>query len=718
MKKSKKLFLSLTTLTMGLALIACTTDATSSLTSSSQPQSSSTPEPEIVEVEVEKKFGVNVAAAEGTTVNIVDPQENGYSAGSELKFTVTVNKSHLELESVKYDGKAVLPDAEGVYTVVVLNKEATIETTVVVRGEENLLEVSNVDQTTMPTTAEELKLALENTVAAESKYMSTGTYYSTYESYEEEVSLKAEIGHNDVAIVEGHSISYASSNIKNYSYTETSLHGDKLHTVIDSAGASRVDSLQATIQSVVSDETEPNSTQIKASDAAKAVSTSGFVEKLMKRSFGNSDESFVSTSSYGGWKEITVSSTLAEDGKSYFASASAFYSYYDRFVNLTVEIDGDGFLRNADLQVCDYATSDVEEVREMVTPEEGGDPVDTLVGHKPADGATPEEVQVIQIEQVRGYRSSLNSTDLSNYVTSDYDVLIDYEVQGSTRATVGEDNVVYNSAKLNFRFRQREFKPVFIVPTLVGSKEEGFITFDNYGNATVAKEGEFHLVFDNGLGDIKEVKLNSLRPLPSSISAYLSSNSIYNGESATLTAAIVPAGAEQEVTVTLDSSSTANVEITKNEDGTYDIKGTQNGTGTLVVTSVADESLSTTVNFTVAEKPTLESVTAFLTTYTLEGDSGYYGYHYVNFNADGTGAWNVDDYGLGSAISFTWSINESTFEVTINDTPLGSCKGYYLEGVTNVSNTGATLQYNYYNGSTREVALKQGTTKYSDLNNI
>ena len=175
MKKSKKLFLSLTTLTMGLALIACTTDATSSLTSSSQPQSSSTPEPEIVEVEVEKKFGVNVAAAEGTTVNIVDPQENGYSAGSELKFTVTVNKSHLELESVKYDGKAVLPDAEGVYTVVVLNKEATIETTVVVRGEENLLEVSNVDQTTMPTTAEELKLALEITVAAESKYKSTGT---------------------------------------------------------------------------------------------------------------------------------------------------------------------------------------------------------------------------------------------------------------------------------------------------------------------------------------------------------------------------------------------------------------------------------------------------------------------------------------------------------------------------------------------------------------
>ena len=110
MKKSKKSLLTLSVLGLGLLVSGCdiTTDSTTS--------SSSSVEPTIVEVE--KKFGVSVSAAEGTKVTFVNPTEEGvYSAGSVLSFTVSVEKAHLELDQVKYNGDVLTPDSEGVYSV-------------------------------------------------------------------------------------------------------------------------------------------------------------------------------------------------------------------------------------------------------------------------------------------------------------------------------------------------------------------------------------------------------------------------------------------------------------------------------------------------------------------------------------------------------------------------------------------------------------------------
>ena len=199
----------LTTVLSALIMSGCNgtlNETTGGSTNSSSPETSVSISTSIVNVEVEKKFNLTISACEGTTITLVNPQDN-YSAGSVVEFTVTVDKAHLELDTVTYDGK-VLHAENAVYSFVVLNKDATVATTVVERGSENLLDVSDVDSEMVPANAEELKAALVNAKALESVYASSATYDSTYD---ETRSLTATMGHNDVVVIEGKKLPYASS---------------------------------------------------------------------------------------------------------------------------------------------------------------------------------------------------------------------------------------------------------------------------------------------------------------------------------------------------------------------------------------------------------------------------------------------------------------------------------------------------------------------------
>ena len=679
-----------------------TSSTVSNTTSSTAPATSVSVSTVIVEntvivestvyVEVEKKFNIAVTAAEGTSVVFDDLQE-AYSAGSVITFRVNVEKDYLDLDCVKYDGNVIYPNNEGVYSIVVLNKDTTLETFTVNRGEENLLEVSDVNEEVVPQTAEELKAAIENAKVAESKYLSTATYESTYD---ETKSLKATVGYNGVVEVEGKSLPYSSSNLYSYERVERGFFNDRLYE-LEEGTTSTTYSKAATVKAIVPDGTENLlATQITNSDAALATSTSGFIDTILKKFFGTS-YSFVTTDNYG-WKEIQVSSTVSEDNKSYTTTASAYYSSYRRCISFAAEFDGDNFLKNVSFEALDYGYDDIEEYD--VTVGEGDDAVTTTY-HRPIEGAEPTKTQNVNVNFTRGYRSKVEGTDLSSYATSDYDVSVDYRIPGDyTTYSVGDDNIIYNSAEMKFVFRQKESRPIFFLPTLVGAKEDGFVTFDAYNTPIVSNVGDFTLVFDNGFGELKEVPLTSVRPAAKSMTASLSSSTIYNGESVDVITSITPAGADQSVTVTLKEGSSADVEITQNENGSWSVKGVTNGEGTLVVTSVANEELYKELIFTVEDKPDIDSIKSFLTSTTLFGKLSGWGSHFVNFYEDGTGEYVCYEGSKGNVVPFTWTLDESSISLSIEHD--GTKSQYYtisrFEGLT-----ASSVQFVFqYNGSDKD----------------
>lgn len=290
---------------------------------------------------------------------------------------------------------------------------------------------------------------------------------------------------------------------------------------------------------------------------------------------------------------------------------------------------------------------------------------------------------------------------------NNYDVVTSYQLTGQS-TVVATDNVVENSGRLTFAYRQTDNKPVMFEPTLVGAKEDGFITFDE-DDVYVNQEGTFTLLFDNGLGEIKEVSLTSVQPVPYSITATLPGNIVYNGETNILTVSISPAGADQSAAVTKNESSTGDVTIQDNQDGTFTLTGVTNGSVTLDVASTVNPEVNTSITISVENVPNRENIMSFLTTTTLHGEVSGWGSHYVNFNSDGTGQYVCYENSKGEIVSFTWELTEAfQIEITVDG---DGVSGYYtLEGFENVSETSLTLIYSYY-GSNKEATLTATDSK-------
>lgn len=661
--------------------------------SSESSQESSSQEPSVVEVE--KKFGISIDAAEGTSVEIVDEQET-YSAGTSVSFVVNVSKDNLDLDYVTYDDNVVSMDSNGKYNIVVRNKNAIIKTFVVNRGDDNLLDVSDVDEENVPKTIEDFKTALENAKEKEAMYCNSASLDSTYD---ETRNATASMGYNNVVHVSGHKLSSSSSSFKSYFGYEKGIYENKFYDIQDSAQTVDL-TKKMTIKTIVANDSENVlSSQITEKEAYIEANTSGFIDEVIAKTFKSNSYGFLATDNYG-WKEIGYSYNVSSDGKSYFAKASAYYSSYKRVIEFVSEIDGDGFLKSANLTLKDYNSDDI--VEDKTDPEN--------VYHYASEGAEPKKEQKFTVNFNRAYRNKLDKTDLSDKVSYDYDVVVNYKIPGDTMKTVGDDNTVYVSSELSFYFRQKELNPIFVVPTLIGSKEEGFITFNDSGKPVVSKEGDFTLLFDNGLGEIKEVPVYSDVPEAKSVTASLDSNKIYNGSSATLTTVINPSGAYQDVEVTLKDDSTCTVEINKNDDGTFDIKGLTNGEGVLIVTCSNNPSITTNVSFTVEDKPNVDNIKAFLTTNTLFGKTSGWGNHFVNFNTDGNGEYVCYEGGKGDVIPFTWELNEDTLVITIDVDGSLKSKYYNVGCFSELTESSVKFTY-YYSGSAKYVTLTALTEK-------
>lgn len=696
MKKYQKFLLPLVL----LALTACTTNDTGSGSSSSTSSDSGSnvssggsSEPDIIEVT--KKFELTTQAAEGSTITVSTTAENSeYEAGTLIEFSVTVDDANKELTSVLVNDKLIAPTSGNSYEFYMPNQDTTIKTEVLVLGDESVVTSSPVDAESVPETVQELYEVLKASKTAESLYLQNASYSSTFEESYESLDLVGTVYNNDVVFIDGRYLQYESSDMLFYLGYEKGIQEDRYYNVETST---RVTSLEqsGTLQTIVDDETQTlTNNQIKESDATIEASTVGFVDRLLELTFSETDSnSFLSTNSYG-WVDITMSTTTDSSNLFYTATVNAVYNYSSSrnyMVSLDVVIDGDNFVKSAEFLYEQYAEDDWDTENNVAY-----------------DDAEPTAVQSIEIVQERNYRHTANQKlDLTQHVMNNYDVVTSYQLTGQS-TVVATDNVVENSGRLTFAYRQTDNKPVMFEPTLVGAKEDGFITFDE-DDVYVNQEGTFTLLFDNGLGEIKEVSLTSVQPAPYSISATLPGNIVYNGETNVLTVAISPAGADQSAAVTKNESSTGDVTIQDNQDGTFTLTGVTNGEVTLDIASTVNPEIKTSITISVENVPNRENIISFLTTTTLHGEVSGWGSHYVNFNSDGTGQYVCYENSKGEIVSFTWELTEAfQIEITVDG---DGVSGYYtLEGFENVSETSLTLIYSYY-GSNKEATLTATDSK-------
>ena len=696
MKKYQKFLLPLVL----LALTACTTNDTGSGSSSSTSSDSGSnvssggsSEPDIIEVT--KKFELTTQAAEGSTITVSTTAENSeYEAGTLIEFSVTVDDANKELTSVLVNDKLIAPTSGNSYEFYMPNQDTTIKTEVLVLGDESVVTPSPVDAESVPETVQELYEVLKASKTAESLYLQNASYSSTFEESYESLDLVGTVYNNDVVFIDGRYLQYESSDMLFYLGYEKGIQEDRYYSVETST---RVTSLEqsGTLQTIVDDETQTlTNNQIKESDATIEASTVGFVDRLLELTFSETDSnSFLSTNSYG-WLNVTMNTTTDASNLFYTATVNAVYNYSSSrnyMVSLYVVIDGDNFVKSAEFLYEQYAEDDWDTENNVAY-----------------DDAEPTAVQSIEIVQERNYRHTANQKlDLTQHVMNNYDVITSYQLTGQS-TVVATDNVVENSGRLTFAYRQTDNKPVMFEPTLVGAKEDGFITFDE-DDVYVNQEGTFTLLFDNGLGEIKEVSLTSVQPAPYSISATLPGNIVYNGETNILTVAISPAGADQSAAVTKNESSTGDVTIQDNQDGTFTLTGVTNGSVTLDVASIVNPEIKTSITISVENAPNRENIMSFLTTTTLHGEVSGWGSHYVNFNSDGTGQYVCYENSKGEIVSFTWELTEAfQIEITVDG---DGVSGYYtLEGFENVSETSLTLIYSYY-GSNKEATLTATDSK-------
>lgn len=689
MKKYQKFLLPLVL----LALTACTTNDTGSSNSGSSVSSDGSSEPDIIEVT--KKFELTTQAAEGSTITVSTTAENSeYEAGTLIEFSVTVDDANKELTSVLVNDKLIAPTSGNSYEFYMPNQDTTIKTEVLVLGDESIVTSSPVDAESVPETVQELYEVLKASKTAESLYLQNASYSSTFEESYESLDLVGTVYNNDVVFIDGRYLQYESSDMLFYLGYEKGIQEDRYYNVETST---RVTSLEqsGTLQTIVDDETQTlTNNQIKESDATIEASTVGFVDRLLELTFSETDSnSFLSTNSYG-WLNVTMNTTTDASNLFYTATVNAVYNYSSSrnyMVSLDVVIDGDHFVKSAEFLYEQYAEDDWDTENNVAY-----------------DDAEPTAVQSIEIVQERNYRHTANQKlDLTQHVMNNYDVITSYQLTGQS-TVVATDNVVENSGRLTFAYRQTDNKPVMFEPTLVGAKEDGFITFDE-DDVYVNQEGTFTLLFDNGLGEIKEVSLTSVQPAPYSISATLPGNIVYNGETNVLTVAISPAGADQSATVTKNESSTGDVTIQDNQDGTFTLTGVTNGSVTLDVASIVNPEIKTSITISVENAPNRENIMSFLTTTTLCGKVPSWGDHYVNFNTDGSGQYVCYEGSKGEIVSFTWELTEAfQIEITVDG---DGVSGYYtLEGFENVSETSLTLIYSYY-GSNKEATLTATDSK-------
>lgn len=655
-------------------------------------------------VEVNKKFALTLSAQNGSRIELSSSKEandNKYEAGSQISFKVILEKDSLELNGVTYNDISLSLNKENTYSFTMPNKDTTIKTTLTSLGDDSITTITPMEATNIPTTITKYLEGLQASSLVEGKYFKEADYsFNTTESSTETSSIHVEAGVNGVIKATGNTRYSNDSTYSKYLEEERGIFEDNYYYEIEkstdigtSTGQGAV-TTNVNVLDIVEDDVESvdTKTQIKKSEAKSKSSSYLFSNLLIDNYFKASESSsFLNSSTSYGWKEIAIKSKLNDDKKSYTSTLTAVdqgYTAYD-MMELKTVIDGDGFLSSSIFNKVSYDIDDFDTTENVI--KEGANPIDTSV----------EEIVLS-----RGYKKTITEvSNLNNYVMKDYDLLTSYKIEDGEYVNSTEGKVE-NTSELKFQFVSKDNNSYTVGPRFKGCKEEGFIEVES-GKIKVIKEGTFHLMFDNGLGEIKEFELTSVKPIPSAIEVSGLGDSIFLNTTKKVTVSVLPTLASQEVELKVSRTSEGSVEINKNEDETYSIKGTKKGVASITIKSIGKPELTKTIELNVVDKPDINAIFESLKTKTLRFKNSYDVY-LVNFIDETTGQFisGTDDWGTisyGGVVGFNYTLDKENIVFTIGKND-GSSDGTTFVGFSIVNATTFTGTFSYYN-SNKDVTM-------------
>ena len=661
MKTSKKIMLLPVLALMSLTVASCGNNNASSGTESkgTDPVLTDKKDTEAVTEKEETKYQVSFTKDEKVSVEVTGLTEGKALPGSEVSFTVA--STEVEILSVTSSSAHLVQD-EGSYVFTMPSHDVTIEVVSEGFGDPSVLDVKDIDATSIPNNVSSFKSYFEKAIATEGTYFKSAHVVNNglvgsvaWQDYE----VKA--GKNDVLSIKGHKKNYASDTVSTFFSQEIGRQNDIYYSISSSSAlnsSSSAVSKDYVFKDIIADDSEAvGMTQIKESDAKASYSAFGGANAIYKLFFSQSAtfgllDYVDSPKNYNHYLK-DIDKAVSEDKKVITFDLKAYYFSYsgtDRF-DISFSFDGNNFMRSAKVAKLTFDSEDCDSTTKL--------PNENAVGKK---GASYE------ITMERGYKTTSEKTDISVFAMNDYDIDIAYSLNGDEHTTEKDNIVVGNGSTLKLSFNSKDMKDSLVTPHLARVEEgEGFV---DLSTMQVLKEGEFTLVIDNGFGAEKKIKIKSVRPAVASIFVSAPSN-IFMNETSSMTVQVLPEKATQDVTFTKKDGATGDVEIKKNDDGTYAVKGTKTGEVSFTVASTENTDVKEDITFTVVERPNAAAFKANAFAKTFYGESDQFK-GVVNFNEDGTGAFKTSTTGYWASFeaeqSFNWTFDEKTLTFTITGT--------------------------------------------------
>ena len=706
MKTNKKKFLFSLIALASRSLASCGGNTGSAPTLPSEAPSITTPSSTVKEdsasssVKEETKYAVSFVKSDKVSIEIISAQDGKALPGEEVSFSLT--SSEEEILSVT-SSTCYLIQKGNQYVFTRPSHNVEIEVKSEAFGDPSIINVKDVDVSALPNNVASFKEYFKKARSVEGTYFKKGKVIN--DNFSGRISYydyDIEAGKNDVLVIKGHQKSNASDSYSTYYSKENGKQGDTYYSIssTSSLGSTPEVSTSYAFKTIIPDDSASVGLgSIKEGDAKAGYSSFGGSKSIYDRFFADNatyalQDYTGSLSSYSYYLK-DIKKSVAQDKKSASFDLKAYYTSWSGtdVYNISFTRDGDYFLKEAKLSKVSYDEEECDKDTKL--------PLDTAKGTVKASYQNTNE---------RGYKSTLVKSDISSFARDDYDVSISYTLSGDEHKTDSQNIVVENGSTLSFTFLPKDNKPTLILPHLKRIEEGD--DFVDTKTLTVLKEGEITLVFDNGFGKEKKIKITSVQPKAASLSIKAPSN-VYLNETSSRTITVLPEKANQEVTITKNSDSVGEAEFTKQADGSYLVKGTKLGLASYLVTSTENADIKETITINVIEKPNAATFKANVLSKTFYGESADYK-GVVNFNADGTGKYKTATNSYYSyyddEASFTWTFDENTLTFTIigaQGSYDSSTRGFIsFVAISENEATGTFINYTYSDSSNFTLSRK------------
>ena len=292
MKTSKKIMLLPVLALMSLTVASCGNNNASSGTESkgTDPVLTDKKDTEAVTEKEETKYQVSFTKDEKVSVEVTGLTEGKALPGSEVSFTVA--STEVEILSVT-SSSAHLVQNEGSYVFTMPSHDVTIEVVSEGFGDPSVLDVKDIDATSIPNNVSSFKSYFEKAIATEGTYFKSAHVVNNglvgsiaWQDYE----VKA--GKNDVLSIKGHKKNYASDTVSTFFSQEIGRQNDIYYSISSSSAlnsSSSAVSKDYVFKDIIADDSEAvGMTQIKESDAKASYSAFGGANAIYKLFFSQS----------------------------------------------------------------------------------------------------------------------------------------------------------------------------------------------------------------------------------------------------------------------------------------------------------------------------------------------------------------------------------------------------------------------------------------------